>query len=61
MLQGWRTLPRLDVGDEHVDPAERLQLAGFPLAEDDGAVGSDLGAGGVEPGAALGDQVRAEV
>lgn len=51
----------LGVGDEGVDPAEGLQLAGLAIADDDGAMCADLGPGGVVAGAAVGDQMRVGV
>ena len=52
---------RLEVGDEEVDPAERLQLTGLAFANDDRAMRGDLGASGVEAGTAIGDQLYAGV
>ena len=47
----------LDVGDEGVDPAERLPFAGLALAIDDCPVLGDLGSGGGKAGRSVGDQV----
>lgn len=49
---------RLEIGDEGVDPAKRLQIARLARADDDRAVLGNDGAGRGEASEAVGDQVH---